>query len=36
VDDIGYVADWGLFVNARKQDLLADVPRLAPARLTPC
>jgi predicted transcriptional regulator of viral defense system len=26
-DDVGYVADWGLFVNARKQDLLADVPR---------
>jgi predicted transcriptional regulator of viral defense system len=31
-DDVGYVADWGLFVNARKQDLLADVPRFAPAR----
>ena len=23
--DIGYVAEWGLFVNARKSDLLADV-----------
>jgi predicted transcriptional regulator of viral defense system len=28
--DIGYVADWGLFVNARKEDLLAEVPRLKP------
>jgi predicted transcriptional regulator of viral defense system len=26
--DIGYVADWGLFVNAARGDLLADVPRL--------
>jgi len=25
--DIGYVADWGLFVHARRDDLLADVPR---------
>ena len=26
-DDIGYVGDWGLFVNATRNDLLADVPR---------
>jgi predicted transcriptional regulator of viral defense system len=26
--DVGYVADWGLFVNATRNDLLADVPRL--------
>ena len=26
--DIGYVADWGIFVNATKQELLADVPQL--------
>jgi predicted transcriptional regulator of viral defense system len=26
--DIGYVGDWGLFVNAARNDLLADVPRL--------
>ena len=25
--DIGYVADWGLFVHARRDDLLADAPR---------
>jgi predicted transcriptional regulator of viral defense system len=25
--DIGYVAEWGIFVNATKQDLLADVPQ---------
>jgi predicted transcriptional regulator of viral defense system len=25
--DIGYVAAWGLFVHARKEDLLAEVPR---------
>jgi predicted transcriptional regulator of viral defense system len=25
--DIGYVADWGLFVNAARLDLLTDVPR---------
>ncbi|RUP07822.1 type IV toxin-antitoxin system AbiEi family antitoxin [Hyphomicrobium sp.] len=24
--DIGYVAEWGLFVNARRKDLLAEVP----------
>lgn len=27
-DDIGYVAEWGLFVHARKSDLLAEVPRI--------
>jgi len=27
-DDIGYVAAWGLFVHARREDLLGDVPRL--------
>lgn len=26
--DIGYVAAWGLFVHARKEDLLAEVPRI--------
>jgi predicted transcriptional regulator of viral defense system len=26
--DIGYVGDWGLFVNATRSDLLADVPRI--------
>jgi predicted transcriptional regulator of viral defense system len=26
--DIGYVAAWGLHVNARRQDLLAEVPRI--------
>jgi predicted transcriptional regulator of viral defense system len=26
-DDIGYVADWGLFVNAARHDLLGDVPQ---------
>ncbi len=26
--DIGYVSDWGLFVNARREDLLAEVPRI--------
>ena len=25
--DIGYVAEWGLFVHARRDDLLADTPR---------
>jgi hypothetical protein len=27
-DDIGYVADWGLRVHARKDDLLSEVPRI--------
>lgn len=27
-DDIGYVASWGLFVHARKDELLAEVPRI--------
>jgi predicted transcriptional regulator of viral defense system len=27
-DDIGYVADWGLFVNARREELLTEVPRI--------
>lgn len=26
--DIGYVADWGVFVNAQKESLLAEVPRV--------
>jgi predicted transcriptional regulator of viral defense system len=26
--DIGYVAAWGLFVNAQREDLLAEVPRI--------
>jgi predicted transcriptional regulator of viral defense system len=26
--DIGYAAAWGLFVNARREDLLAEVPRI--------
>src|SRR5277367_3580654 len=26
--DVGYVAAWGLFVNARREDLLAEVPRI--------
>ena len=26
--DIGYVAEWGLFVYARRNDLLAEVPRI--------
>jgi predicted transcriptional regulator of viral defense system len=28
--DIGYVADWGIFVNATRQDLLADIPQIQP------
>jgi predicted transcriptional regulator of viral defense system len=27
-DDVGYAAEWGLFVHARKSDLLADVPHV--------
>ncbi len=27
-DDIGYVSDWGAFVNATTTDLLTDVPRI--------
>jgi predicted transcriptional regulator of viral defense system len=26
--DIGYVAAWGIFANARREDLLAEVPRI--------
>lgn len=26
--DVGYVSEWGLFVNARRVDLLAEVPRI--------
>jgi hypothetical protein len=26
--DLGYVADWGLFVHAHKSDLLSEVPRI--------
>jgi predicted transcriptional regulator of viral defense system len=29
--DIGYVAAWGLFVHARRSDLLAEVPRIKAA-----
>ena len=29
--NIGYVAEWGLFVHARKTDLLAEVPRIRKA-----
>ncbi|MGY3404827.1 putative transcriptional regulator of viral defense system [Bradyrhizobium sp. GM5.1] len=28
--DIGYVGKWGLYVNARKEDLLSEVPRISP------
>ncbi len=28
--DIGYVAAWGLYVHARRDDLLAEVPRIKP------
>jgi len=28
--DISYVAAWGLYVNARREDLLAEVPRIKP------
>lgn len=28
--DIGYVAEWGVFVHARRNDLLAEVPRIKP------
>jgi predicted transcriptional regulator of viral defense system len=34
--DVGYVAEWGVFVNARKKDLLAEVPRIKTAGKTPC
>ena len=34
--DIGYVAEWGLFVHARKSDLLAEVPRIRTADKAPC
>lgn len=27
-EDIGYVSDWGLFVNVSEKDLLADVPQV--------
>jgi nucleoside-diphosphate-sugar epimerase len=33
---IGYVAHWGLFVHARKCDLLAEVPPITTAREAPC
>lgn len=35
-DDIGYVADWGLFVYARRNDLLADVPNIKSASGKSC
>jgi CelD/BcsL family acetyltransferase involved in cellulose biosynthesis len=28
--DIGYVSAWGLYVNARHEDLLTEVPRVTP------
>lgn len=31
-EDIGYVSDWGLFVNMSEKDLLADVPKVHPVR----
>jgi predicted transcriptional regulator of viral defense system len=34
--DIGYVSDWGLFVNARCQDLLSEVPRIRPGKDARC
>jgi len=34
--DIGYVAEWGLFVYARRSDLLAEVPRTKGASEEPC
>ncbi len=34
--DIGYVAAWGLYVHARKSDLLAEVPRIKPGTKAPC
>jgi predicted transcriptional regulator of viral defense system len=34
--DIGYVSEWGLFVHARKDDLLTEVPRIRAASKTPC
>jgi len=33
-DDIGYAADWGLFVYVRKNDLLSEVPRKAASEAT--
>jgi predicted transcriptional regulator of viral defense system len=34
--DIGYVAEWGLFVYARRDDLLAEAPRIKGASGEPC
>jgi predicted transcriptional regulator of viral defense system len=34
--DIGYVAEWGLFVYARRNDLLTEVPRIKSASAEPC
>jgi predicted transcriptional regulator of viral defense system len=34
--DIGYVAEWGLFVHARKNDLVAEIPRIRAAAKAPC
>jgi predicted transcriptional regulator of viral defense system len=34
--DIGYVAEWGLFVYARRNDLLAEVPQIKGASEEPC
>ena len=31
--DIGYVAEWGLHVNARREDLLSEVPRIKPRKV---
>jgi len=34
--DIGYVAEWGLFAFARRNDLLAEVPQIRDASGDPC
>jgi predicted transcriptional regulator of viral defense system len=35
-DDIGYIAEWGIFINAAKRDLLADVPRIQAKNFHEC
>ena len=34
--DIGYVAAWGVFVHARRSDLLSEVPRIKVESVPPC
>jgi predicted transcriptional regulator of viral defense system len=34
--DIGYVAAWGLYVNAKKEELLSEVPRIQPKEVELC